>query len=117
MSSHSESRFPIKHVIGYISSIVLTGAAAWIALGTELPMGWIVTGIMTLAIIQAGIQLFMFMHITETDSGGIQLGNMIYAFGIAGIIVLGSIWVMSFGYHDHGTDGGGSETEEHGGDH
>lgn len=117
MTSHSESRFPIKHFIGYLASIVLTGAAAWIALGTGLPMGWIVTGIMALAIVQAGIQLFMFMHITETDSGGIQLGNMIYAFIIAGIIILGSIWVMSFGYHDHDTGNGGAEVEEHNSDH
>ncbi|WP_158737391.1 cytochrome aa3 quinol oxidase subunit IV [Alteribacillus sp. YIM 98480] len=113
--SELTKRIPKQHVVGFVGSIILTVAAAWAAVGSDLPTPWIITSIMVLAVIQAFIQLFMFMHMTETESGGIQAGNMLYGFFVAVVIVAGSIWTMSFGYtHDHG---GGSdndnETEEH----
>ncbi|MFB4165290.1 cytochrome aa3 quinol oxidase subunit IV [Alteribacillus sp. JSM 102045] len=115
--SELTKRFPKQHIIGFAASIILTVAAAWAAVSSDLPTPWIITFIMVLAVIQAGIQLFMFMHMTESDSGGIQTGNMLHGFFIAAVIVAGSIWTMSFGYtHDH--DGGGNsdnnaETEQH----
>ncbi|RSL33033.1 cytochrome aa3 quinol oxidase subunit IV [Salibacterium salarium] len=109
MSEHSEG-FPKKHIVGFIASIVLTIIAAWAALGSGLPTPWIITAIMVLAVIQACIQLFMFMHMTETDSGGIQVGNMLQAFFVAAVVVAGSVWTMSFGY-SHNHDGGGNDAE------
>ncbi|SDH93097.1 cytochrome aa3 quinol oxidase subunit 4 [Alteribacillus persepolensis] len=109
--SELTKRVPKQHIVGFIGSIVLTVLAAWTAVGSNLPVPWIITAIMVLAVIQAFIQLFMFMHMTETDSGKIQAGNMLYGFFIAVVIVAGSIWTMSFGYtHDHG---GNSDTEQH----
>ncbi|MFB5661865.1 cytochrome aa3 quinol oxidase subunit IV [Alteribacillus sp. HJP-4] len=116
MSSHTDERFPKKHVIGFLASIILTLVAAYTALGSGLPTTWIIIIIMVLAVIQAAIQLFMFMHMTETDSGGLQTGNILFGFFTAAVIVAGSVWVMSFGYHhDHGggPDEGGSDSEEH----
>ncbi|MGY4691304.1 cytochrome aa3 quinol oxidase subunit IV [Salibacterium sp. K-3] len=112
MSGHNE-KFPKSHIIGFFGSLVLTLAAAWAAVGSGLPVTWIIISIMVMAVIQAFIQLFMFMHISETDSGGWQISNMLHAFFIAAVVIAGSVWTMSFGYaHNH--DGGGDmEMENH----
>src|SRR5699024_3302550 len=60
-----QNKYPINHIIGFALSITLTIIAVWTALSSDLPVMWIIIAIMALAVIQAGIQLFMFMHITE----------------------------------------------------
>ncbi|RLQ93427.1 cytochrome aa3 quinol oxidase subunit IV [Falsibacillus albus] len=103
MASHSESRFPWKHLVGFIFSIVLTLIALWVGLYSGFSTKMIITFIVILAILQAIIQLFMFMHVTESENGKWQTGTMLYAAFIAVAIVAGTIWVMSFGmgYMDH----------------
>lgn len=59
--------FPLGHVFGFILSLVLTFAAAGVALKTSLPFHTIMWIIGTLAVIQAGLQLFMFMHVNEGE--------------------------------------------------
>ncbi|MFD2706012.1 cytochrome aa3 quinol oxidase subunit IV [Salibacterium lacus] len=117
MSAENE-KFPKKHIVGFLGSLVLTLAAAWAALGSDLPTHWIIISIMVMAVIQAFIQLFMFMHLTETESGGLQVGNMLHAFFIAAVIIAGSVWTMSFGFsHNHDGGGGDMQMEEHEQDH
>lgn len=105
-------RFPVQHVVGFVLSLALTVIAAWAALGSDLPKGWIVAGIMVLAVIQAAIQLLMFMHVTEFASGNghVPWNMMFHGFVIVAIIVAGSLFTMSygFGHQDHGDD-----TEQH----
>jgi cytochrome aa3-600 menaquinol oxidase subunit 4 len=48
-----------------------------------------------LAFIQAAIQLFMFMHISEGEHKLWQIGKMIASGLIAIIIVVGSVWVLT----------------------
>ncbi|ALS20560.1 MULTISPECIES: cytochrome aa3 quinol oxidase subunit IV [Paenibacillus] len=93
--------FPLGHVFGFILSLVLTFAAAGVALKTSLPFHTIMWIIGTLAVIQAGLQLFMFMHVNEGEDRKSQLINIFYGIFMAIIIVLGTIWVMSFGDHIH----------------
>lgn len=100
-------RIPVQHIIGFVISLVLTVIAAWAALESSLPKGWVITGIMVLAVMQAALQLFMFMHMTEFASGnGHVPWNMIFhGFVIAAIIVAGSLFTMSYGFgHHHGDD-------------
>ncbi|MBA2874399.1 cytochrome aa3 quinol oxidase subunit IV [Thermaerobacillus caldiproteolyticus] len=94
-NDHHET-FPWKHVIGFVLSLVLTFAALWVVLSSGLATKLIIGIIVILAMLQASLQLFMFMHMTESDSGKIQTINMAYAFFIAIVIVIGSIWVMWF---------------------
>lgn len=89
--------FPITHVIGFIMSLVLTFIAVAVALKTSLPVKTIVWIIGTLAVLQAGLQLYMFMHMNEGEDGKSQTVNVLYGFFIAVVTVAGSIWVMSFG--------------------
>ncbi|WLR50778.1 cytochrome aa3 quinol oxidase subunit IV [Bacillus tianshenii] len=94
MAGHNH--FPWKHVIGFALSIILTLIALWVALYTSLSIKVILTIIVLLAVVQASIQLFMFMHVNETDSGNIQSGMMYFSAFVAFAIVAGSIWVMWF---------------------
>lgn len=88
------SGFPWKHVIGFALSIVLTLLALWVALGTNLPAIWILTIIFAFAILQAAVQLLLFMHLTETTNGIVQATTMIHSLFIFIVIVAGTVWVM-----------------------
>ncbi|WP_027847148.1 cytochrome aa3 quinol oxidase subunit IV [Marinococcus halotolerans] len=113
-TEHSESGIPVKHVIGFIASIVLTLVAAYTTVMSGLPVPWIIAIIMILAVIQAVLQLVMFMHIAEKNPIP-QYGNILFGFFIAAVVIAGSIWVMSFGMHDMDMNGGsgGGSGEEH----
>ncbi|GAB3062509.1 cytochrome aa3 quinol oxidase subunit IV [Virgibacillus ainsalahensis] len=107
-------KYPVKHIIGFIVSIVLTIVAAWTALGSDLPVLWIIVAIMALAVIQAGIQLFMFMHIIESGVTNTPWNMMFHAFVVASIVVAGSLFTMSFGFtHDHDEEGDHQQMEQH----
>lgn len=90
--------YPINHVIGFLTSLILTFAAVFLAFETSLPVNTIIWVIGTLAVIQAGLQLYMFMHMNEGEDGKANVINIAYAFFIAIVTVAGSIWVMSFGH-------------------
>ncbi|TFB21819.1 cytochrome aa3 quinol oxidase subunit IV [Filobacillus milosensis] len=96
----STKRIPTQHIIGYVLSIVLTLVAAWVALKSNLPTLWIIVGILLLAVIQAGIQLIMFMHMVEFESnnGHIPWNMMFHGFVAAAIVVAGSLFTMVYGF-------------------
>lgn len=99
--ANNHHKFPLSHIIGFIFSLILTFAAAGIALKTDLSFNVIMWIIGTLAILQACIQLFMFMHLREGEDGKSNVVNMAYAVFMAFVIVAGSIWVMSSGHMSH----------------
>lgn len=93
-------KFPISHVIGFLLSLLLTFGAAIVALKTDLSSSlilWIIGG---LAVIQAGLQLFMFMHVSEGEKTT-QIINIVYGVFVAVVIVAGSIWVLTSGHAAH----------------
>jgi cytochrome aa3-600 menaquinol oxidase subunit IV len=97
----STKSYPISHFVGFIMSLVLTFAAAWAALKTSLSFTTVMWVIGTLAVVQAGLQLFMFMHVNEGEDGKVQIINIIYAVFCAVVIVIGSIWVLTSGHAAH----------------
>ncbi|WP_034764174.1 cytochrome aa3 quinol oxidase subunit IV [Rossellomorea vietnamensis] len=95
MSQHTNhSGLPWTQIIGFILSIALTFLAVWFGLYTNLAYELIVAIVFVLAFLQAAIQLFMFMHVTEGE-GRWQVGKMMSAAFIAIVIVAGSVWVLS----------------------
>lgn len=100
MEKHT-NRFPIRHVLGLLLSLLLTFAAAGVALKTSLSFKAIMWTIGSMAIVQALLQLFMFMHVREGEDGKTQVINIVYGIFCAVVIVAGSIWVMSFGMDMH----------------
>lgn len=113
MEHNKNNSFPLSHIIGFIFSLVLTFGAAVIALKTDLSPTVIMWIIGTLAFLQAGIQLFMFMHLREGEDGTANVVNMIYAVFMAIVIVAGSVWVMSSGHMKHTNDTMHEEQMEH----
>lgn len=98
MAGNSQHKFPWNHVLGFLFSIVLTLFAVWAALYSSLSVTAIVWTIVTLALLQAIVQLFMFMHIGEGE-GNAQKGTIYFSAFIAVVIVAGSIWVMNAMMH------------------
>jgi cytochrome aa3-600 menaquinol oxidase subunit IV len=94
----SKKGFPITHVIGFLSSLVLTFAAVGVAIYTSLPLKTIMWIIGTFAVVQAVLQLVLFMHMNEGEDGKTVTINIIYGLFIAIVTVAGSIWVMSSGH-------------------
>ncbi|BCB05577.1 cytochrome aa3 quinol oxidase subunit IV [Bacillus sp. KH172YL63] len=93
-NTSNHSGLPWTQIIGFILSIALTFLAVWFGLYTNLSYQLIVAIVFVLAFIQAAIQLFMFMHVTEGE-GKWQVGKMLSAGFIAIVIVAGSVWVLS----------------------
>jgi cytochrome aa3-600 menaquinol oxidase subunit 4 len=94
-----DTKFPWQHVVGFCLSIALTLVALWVALYSGFSMTVIVAVIVTLAIFQAVIQLLMFMHMTESSNGKQQTHIMLHAAFIAIVVVVGTLWVVSYGFH------------------
>src|SRR5699024_4691907 len=86
--------FPWQQDIGFVLSIVLTLLALWVALGTTLSVFWVLVIIFAFSILQAAVQLLMFMHLTETSNGLLQATTMIHSLFIFIVIIAGSVWVM-----------------------
>ncbi|WP_078543764.1 cytochrome aa3 quinol oxidase subunit IV [Litchfieldia alkalitelluris] len=97
MKKH-ETGFPYRHVAGYLLSIIMTVLALIIAFKTDLSFNMIMLVIGALAILQAGLQLTMFMHVNEGESGTINVINMAYSIFLAVVIVAGTIWVLTSGH-------------------
>lgn len=93
-----KSNFPAKEVFGFLSSIVLTLLAIVVAFRTNLSGGAIMAIIGGLALLQAGLQLIMFMHVTEGKDGRANVINMLYSAFLALVIVFGSIWILTSGH-------------------
>ncbi|MGO4076142.1 cytochrome C oxidase subunit IV family protein, partial [Staphylococcus aureus] len=75
--------------------------AFWIAIGAEIGSSaklWIIFGF---AFIQAFLQLFMFMHMTESENGTVQVGNTLFGLFCAIIFVIGSVWIFA-AHYSHG---------------
>ncbi len=95
--AHGHETFPWKHIIGYILSLILTAAAFWLVLGTNINGNFKIGIIMILAVFQMLVQLFMFMHLTERNHGpAFQSATLYYGLFIAILVIGGSIWIMTF---------------------
>lgn len=98
---NKQERFPIVHVVGFLLSIALTVLALIVALKTDFSKNTIMTIIGFLAVGQAGLQLFMFMHMAEGEEGKAKIVHTVYAIFMAVVVVVGSIFVMTAGHPIH----------------
>ncbi|WDL96284.1 cytochrome o ubiquinol oxidase subunit IV [Alicyclobacillus sp. ALC3] len=89
--------FPWHHVIGFALSIILTLLALWMVQTHIARASGLLALILVVAALQIGIQLFFFMHVTESPGPkyhviALSLG-IIFTFAV----VAGSVWIMTFG--------------------
>lgn len=98
-ASHG-GNFPWQYVIGFIFSLVLTIIPLELVLHHVISMSPLVWAILACAVLQIVVQLFMFMHFTDTGGSGPGYHMVTLSIGIlfAFLFILSSIWVMSFHY-------------------
>jgi cytochrome aa3-600 menaquinol oxidase subunit IV len=85
--------FPMKQVLGFVFSILLTTIAlAVYFLDMSFAAG--MTILLVTAFIQAGLQLVVFMHAGETKDKGAIYTNVFYGLLIALVTVFGTILAM-----------------------
>lgn len=85
--------FPLKQVMGFIFSLVLTAVALLVHF-TDMSFALGMTILLLTAFIQAGLQLVVFMHAGETSDKQSIYTTIYYGIIIALITVLGTLLVM-----------------------
>lgn len=87
---------PWPQIAGYGLSLLLTAIATWLVVKHALTPSVLLAVILTLAGIQAFIQLGAFMHVRESRGSAWQLVPLGLVLGIAIGIVITAIWIMAF---------------------
>ncbi|MEG0385485.1 cytochrome aa3 quinol oxidase subunit IV [Solibacillus cecembensis] len=90
--------FPLKQVMGFALSIILTIIAAGVYFLDGISFPIIMTILLVTAFIQAGLQLVVFMHAGETDDKSAIYTNIYYALIIALVTIFGTLLCMIWGY-------------------
>ncbi len=88
---------PRLYIIGYISSIVLTAIAFGLALSHTMHFGPLLVVLMILAGLQIIVQLFFFMHVTESDGPPYHSIALVLGLFFTFAVAIMSVWIMSFG--------------------
>lgn len=88
--------FPKQQVIGFIQSLVLTAIALSVYF-LELPFKVSLTILVVTAVLQGGLQLIVFMHMSENENKSVLYINLGYAIFIALVIVFGTLWTLLWG--------------------
>ncbi len=81
-----------SYTLGFAFSILLTLCSFWVAphLG-----GLAAVGITICALAQLFVQLFFFLHMGSEQSPRWNLGILLFAVTIIGILMAGTLWIMS----------------------
>ncbi|MBP1906107.1 cytochrome aa3 quinol oxidase subunit IV [Paenibacillus turicensis] len=90
--------FPLQHVMGYVFSLILS-AVALLAVFGDLSYTWGLVILLVCAMVQMGVQLFLFMHISENRSRGTLYVNIAYAMFVALVTIFGTLFAMIWGYN------------------
>ncbi|KGE19254.1 cytochrome aa3 quinol oxidase subunit IV [Paenibacillus wynnii] len=91
--------FPIRHVMGYLASLVLSAAALIVIYG-DLSTSANMIILFVTAIIQASLQLFVFMHIGENADSKKELYiNIAYALFVGLVTIFGTLYIFVWGWY------------------
>ena len=91
--------FPIRHVMGYLASLILSAAALVVIYGDLSQTANMVVLLVT-ALIQASLQLFLFMHISESADTKKELYvNIGYALFVGLVTVFGTLFIFVWGWY------------------
>ncbi|PWI57595.1 hypothetical protein BM613_07945 [Sulfoacidibacillus thermotolerans] len=98
-SAGKEDHGPWKHIIGFVISLLFTALALWMVVAHIAHASMLFAVILALAIAQAFVQLFFFMHISESHAPQWPFHVWMLTLGLLFTItvIVGSIWIMSFG--------------------
>lgn len=85
--------FPVKQVMGFVFSLVLT-VVAMIVYFTDMTFAGCMTILLITAFIQAFLQLVVFMHAGESKDGSAIYTNILYGVILAAITIFGSLLIL-----------------------
>ncbi|MEN2766681.1 cytochrome aa3 quinol oxidase subunit IV [Ornithinibacillus xuwenensis] len=89
--------FPVKQVMGFIFSLVLTAVALTVYfLDMSFEVG--MTILLVTAFAQATLQLVFFMHAGETEDKKAIYTNVYYGVAIALVTIFGTLLTLIWGY-------------------
>lgn len=80
-----------QYVLGFVLSIFTTLGAYYVVVSEQPGAIWM---IFTLALLQAVIQLYYFLHLGEELRPRLKLLSLLFMLVILLIIALGSLWIM-----------------------
>ncbi|MGG3307750.1 MULTISPECIES: cytochrome aa3 quinol oxidase subunit IV [Paenibacillus] len=89
--------FPIKHVAGYLSSLVLSAVALVVLL--DMPAASKLAVLLVTAILQATVQLMLFMHVGESDDKKSVYINIAYALFVGLVTIFGTLFIFVWGWY------------------
>jgi len=87
---------PLKNFIGFLLSLILTFAALFLGMAHVLSFGAVLFIILVLAVLQIVVQLYFFMHFTESDGPKFHIVGLAIGLIFVISIIAGSLWVMTF---------------------
>ena len=85
--------FPLKQVMGFVFSLVLT-AIALLVYFTDMSFAVGMTILLVTAFVQAGLQVVVFMHAGESEDKAAIYTNVYYGLLIALFTIFGTLLVM-----------------------
>ncbi|MEK3734922.1 MULTISPECIES: cytochrome aa3 quinol oxidase subunit IV [Paenibacillus] len=89
--------FPIKHVAGYISSLVLSAVALVVLL--DMPFASKMAILVVTAVLQASVQLVLFMHAGESEDKKSVYINIAYALFVGLVTIFGTLFIFVWGWY------------------
>ncbi|MDW0110921.1 cytochrome aa3 quinol oxidase subunit IV [Sporosarcina aquimarina] len=89
--------FPPQHVMGFLFSLLLS-LVALVAVLFDLSFAAGMTILVVTAIVQAGLQLFLFMHVKENAESKTLYMNILYALFVGLVTIFGTLFTMHWGY-------------------
>ncbi|WP_025783595.1 cytochrome aa3 quinol oxidase subunit IV [Sporosarcina sp. D27] len=89
--------FPAQHVMGFLFSLLLS-LVALVAVLFDLSFTAGMTILVVTALVQAGLQLFLFMHVKENAESKTLYLNILYALFVGLVTIFGTLFAMRWGY-------------------
>lgn len=89
--------FPLKQVMGFLFSLVLT-AVAMLVYFLDMSFSVGISILLLTAFVQAGLQLVVFMHAGESADKGSIYTSLYYGIIIAIVTVFGTLLLMVWDY-------------------
>lgn len=112
VAKHETAQGSVRsYTTGFVLSLVLT-LAAYIIVVNDVWAGWAMVGALAvLAVAQLFVQLIYFLHLGRESKPRWNLSVLLFAVMVVGILVFGSLWIMSnIQYnHHHGAEPAGTD--------
>ncbi|MFS0782525.1 cytochrome aa3 quinol oxidase subunit IV [Bacillus sp. 1P06AnD] len=89
--------FPVAHIMGFLASIVLTLVALFVY-WFDVSFGAGMAILFTTAILQASVQVFLFMHVGESEDKSSVYVNLGYGIFVAIVTIAGSLFTLVWGW-------------------